>query len=120
MPFLWRVWGLDDLSFGMQQDGIGVRPGPEEPVTVVEVVVESLRELVRAAVFAIIWDLLLRTGRVSLPEVDQIRVLGAAAVVLLGLHGDQGGGQPGVLADRVKSRLTSYLIGKVKERAGFS
>lgn len=47
----WRTLGsLDDLRPGRQQDGVGVRFGPEDAVAVVEVVGEGLGDLVRAAV----------------------------------------------------------------------
>lgn len=70
---LWmRVCGLDDLCSGVQQNGIGVWFGPEEPITVVEVVGECLRELVGAAVFVILVSLYYRLWRVSLPEVARV------------------------------------------------
>lgn len=92
---------LDELSSGGQQDGIGVWPGPEDPITIVEMIVERLRELVGAAVFVILVSLhhqhrgspVLFTCRVSLPEVAQVWLSGSDAVVLLGLQGNQGRGQ---------------------------
>lgn len=48
------VWNLDDLASGVQQNRIGVWFGPEEPITVVEVIGERLGELVGAAVFVIL------------------------------------------------------------------
>lgn len=50
---------LDNLSSGVQQDGIGVWFGPEDPVTVVEVIGESFRDLVGAAVGVVVVLLLL-------------------------------------------------------------
>ena len=77
---LMRVCGLDQLSSGVQQNGIGVWPGPEDPITVVEVVVERLGDLVGAAVLIVlVWE-------VSLPEVAQVWVSGSHALILLGLH----------------------------------
>lgn len=45
-----RSCGLDDLPPGVQQDGIGVRFGPEDAIAVVEVIGERLRDLEGAAV----------------------------------------------------------------------
>lgn len=40
---LWKVvGGLDQLWFGVQQNGIGVWPGPQDPITIVEVIGERL------------------------------------------------------------------------------
>lgn len=49
--------GLDDLRSGCQQDSVGVRFGPEDPVAVIEVVGEGLRDLVRAAVLIVLASL---------------------------------------------------------------
>ena len=104
---------LDDLAPGVQQDGVGVGLGSEHAVAVVEVVGERLRDLEAAATVPLIplLPLLLGCRLVGLP----VRLRGRAclprgagglllswaqAVVRLGLHGDQGGGQARVLSKR--------------------
>lgn len=49
--------GLDDLRSWCQQDSVGVRFGPEDPIAVVEVVGEGFGDLVRAAVLIILTSL---------------------------------------------------------------
>lgn len=89
---------LNNLCSG-QQNGIGVWPGSEDPVTVVEVIVERRRDLVRAAavvilVFILHWlggsPVLFMQRRVSFPEVAEVWLSGPNAVVLLDLQGNQG------------------------------
>lgn len=79
------------LSTRVQQESVGVRPGPELPVTVVEVVVESLRDLVTPAVVVVVLLLpqngptpLLHVWGGALSQVGQLVVSGAHTFVLLG------------------------------------
>lgn len=84
-----KVTVLDDLSSGLQQNGIGVRFGPKEPITVVEVVGECLRDLVQAAVLIVHMSVNYRVWRVSSPEGVRVRVPGSHTVLLLGLNRNQ-------------------------------
>lgn len=88
-----EVRGLDDLSSGVQQNGIGVWPGPEDAITVVEVVVECLRYLEGVVIVLVLMFFCYGLWRVPLSTVVQVRISEAAAVVLLGLHRNQGRGQ---------------------------
>lgn len=55
LHMMWmRVYSLDHLCSGLEQNGIGVWLGPEEPVTVVEVVVECLRDLIGVAAVVVL------------------------------------------------------------------
>lgn len=87
--------GLDQLSFGVQQDGVGVRFGSEDPVAVVEVIGERLGDLVGAAVVVVLVSLVYRLGRVPNPLMVQVWVL-------LALHRNQGRRKTRVLQDREK------------------
>lgn len=88
-----KVSVLDDLTSGLQQDGIGVWFGPKEPFTEVEVVGECLRDLVQAAVLIIHMSVNDRVWRVSFPEGVRVQVPGSHTVLLLGLNGNQGRGK---------------------------
>lgn len=88
-----KVGVLDDLTSGLQQDGIGVRFGPKEPFTEVEVVGERLRDLVQAAVLIIHMSVNYRVWGVSFPGGVRVQVPGSHTVLLLGLNGNQGRGK---------------------------
>lgn len=88
--------GSDDLGLGVQQDGVGVRPRPEDPVAVVEMVVESLGDLVGAAALVVLpvrltldWAPLVSGRGATLLQVAQVRLSGPGAVVLLNLQRNQ-------------------------------
>lgn len=92
--------GLDQLCFGVQQNGVGVRPGPQDPITIVEVMGERLRDLVRAAAAVVVVLTSFHCGlggrpvlfvwTVSFPLMAHVWFSGPNAVVLLDLQGKQG------------------------------
>lgn len=90
-----KSWGSDDL--GLQQDGVGVRPRPEDPVVVVKMIGEGLGDLVGAAAALVLVHVPFRAGgkplvsgrRAPLLQVTQVGLPGPGAVVLLDLHGNQ-------------------------------
>lgn len=95
--FLQSSGGSDDLGLGVQQDCVGVRPRPQDPVAVVKMIVERLGDLVGAAALVVLLSVRftlgggpLVSGRgASLLQVDQVRFSGPGAVVLLSLQGNQ-------------------------------
>lgn len=89
-----KARGLDHLPPGAEQDGVGVWPGPEDPVTVVKVIVERFRDLVRAAVLVVLESVCFGRGRGPVRfarrrPLTEVRLAGSGDVLLLGLQGNQ-------------------------------
>lgn len=113
----WMVdGGLDQLCFGVQQNGIGVWPGPQDPITIVEVIGERLCDLVGAvAAVVVLTSFLCCLGgspvlfmrRVSFP-LAHVWFSGPDAVVLLDLQGNQGRRKARVLQDTARNQ--TFLV----------